>query len=188
MRQDPALVRSGLKTISKRFKTAWTPKTYATPSRVARLGQLDKMLPKIRSHLVGHDWLLSDWGVAWMSLAWHHEINEAFSIEVSFLNGFRGNCVAQNHGRHPDPKESARRFTGPFFFSNSTIRGETNSSQSFWQLLNSPMGASGLPNHCCAVSLSSGISIVSPTLRPTSRTALGSPSIHHAVPVSRIVE
>jgi hypothetical protein len=79
VRQDAALVRSGLKTLSKRFKTAWTPKTYATPARVARLGQLDKMMPKIRSHLVGHDWLLSDWGVAWMSLAWHHETKEAFA-------------------------------------------------------------------------------------------------------------
>lgn len=79
IREKPEVIRAGLKSVSKRFKTAWTPKTYATPARVARLGTLEQMMPKIRSHLIGHDWLLSDWAVAWMSLAWHRGLKEAFS-------------------------------------------------------------------------------------------------------------
>jgi hypothetical protein len=79
VRKDAALVRAGLKSVSKRFATAWTLKTYATPARLQRLGTLESMLPEIRSHLIGHDWLLSDWAVAWMSLASHRGLKAAFS-------------------------------------------------------------------------------------------------------------
>lgn len=79
IRGDASLVKKGLATLSKRFKTAWTLKTYATPDRLRRLGTLEKMLPSIRSHLIGHQWLLSDWGVAWMSLAWHCGMKDAFN-------------------------------------------------------------------------------------------------------------
>lgn len=73
------LVRIGLKATSSRFKTAWTLKTYSTPARLKRFGTFENMIPAIRSHLVGHNWLMSDWGIAWMSLAWKRGMEEAFS-------------------------------------------------------------------------------------------------------------
>jgi hypothetical protein len=79
IRGDATLVRKGLKSVSNRFGSAWTLKTYATPARLKRGGSLEQMLPRIRSHLIGHDWLLSDWAVAWMSLAWHQGLKEAFA-------------------------------------------------------------------------------------------------------------
>lgn len=79
IREDAALVRKGLAALSKRFKTAWTLKSYATPARLRRFGTLEKMLPGIRSHLVGHQWLLSDWGAGWMSLAWNRGMKDAFA-------------------------------------------------------------------------------------------------------------
>jgi ankyrin repeat protein len=76
---DAKLVRQGLKSVAKRFNTAWTLETYGTPHKLRHYGTLEKMLPDIRNHLIGHDWLLSDWAVAWMSLAWHQGMKEAFS-------------------------------------------------------------------------------------------------------------
>jgi ankyrin repeat protein len=79
IRGDAKLVRQGLKSVAKRFHTAWTIETYGTPHKLRHYGTLEKMLPDIRNHLIGHDWLLSDWAVAWMSLAWHQGMKEAFS-------------------------------------------------------------------------------------------------------------
>jgi ankyrin repeat protein len=79
IRDDARLVRAGLKAISRRFETAWTLKTYCTPAKLRRAGSMENMLPAIRSYLTGHHWLLSEWGIAWMSLAWHRGLKEAFA-------------------------------------------------------------------------------------------------------------
>lgn len=79
------LVRAGLKATSTRFKTAWTLKTYNTPARLKRAGTLENMIPHIRAHLIGHKWLMSDWGIAWMSLAWKRGMREAFSDPSLFF-------------------------------------------------------------------------------------------------------
>ncbi len=76
---DEELVRAGLKATSNRFKTAWALKTYSTPARLKRAGTLENMIPDIRRHLIGHNWLMSDWGIAWMSLAWNRGMKGAFS-------------------------------------------------------------------------------------------------------------
>ena len=79
IRNDASMVRKGLKTVSSRFKTVWTLKTYCTPAKRRRYGSVENILPDIRKHLLsGTKWLLADWAIAWMSLAWHRDIKEAF--------------------------------------------------------------------------------------------------------------
>ncbi|MBI4027479.1 MAG: ankyrin repeat domain-containing protein [Verrucomicrobia bacterium] len=79
IRGDASLVRAGLKAVSTRFKTVWTLKTYRTPEKLRRFGSWEKMLPKIHEHLIGFGWLMADWAIAWMSLAWHRGMEDAFS-------------------------------------------------------------------------------------------------------------
>lgn len=79
IRRDAKLIQAGLKAATTRFQTAWKLKTYCTPAKLRRLGSAEKMLPKVRSHLMNHNWLMSKWVIAWMSLADHLEIKEAFA-------------------------------------------------------------------------------------------------------------
>jgi ankyrin repeat protein len=75
---DAKLVRAGLKATSDRFKKAWTLKTWGTPSRLKYYGTVARMVPDVCRQLITHNWLLSDWAVAWMSLAWHRGLTAAF--------------------------------------------------------------------------------------------------------------
>lgn len=79
IRGDAALVRAGLKAVSTRFKTVWTANSYRTPAKLRRFGSWEKMAPAIHQHLIGMRWTMSDWVVAWMALAWHRGMKEAFS-------------------------------------------------------------------------------------------------------------
>ena len=78
IRRDAKLVKEGLKATSTRFKTAWKLKTYCTAAKLRRYGSATAMLPDIYSHLVGMRWTMGDWAIAWMSLAWHRGMKEAF--------------------------------------------------------------------------------------------------------------
>lgn len=75
---DAKLIRAGLKATSDRFKKAWTLKTWCTPSRLKYYGTATRMLPDVGRHLITHNWLLSDWAVGWMCLAWHRGLTGAF--------------------------------------------------------------------------------------------------------------
>jgi ankyrin repeat protein len=78
IRGDAKLVRAGLKATSDRFKKAWTLKTWGTPGRLKYYGAVARMVPDVCRQLITHNWLLSDWAVAWMSLAWHRGLTAAF--------------------------------------------------------------------------------------------------------------
>lgn len=78
IRHDAKLVRAGLKATSDRFKKAWTLKTWCTSGRLKRYGTAARMSPDVFRHLISHNWLLSDWAVGWMSLAWHRGLTGAF--------------------------------------------------------------------------------------------------------------
>lgn len=85
IRGDASLVRKGLKTVSARFKSIWTLKTYRTPAKLRYYRTEERMLPDIRRHLMtGTRWLMADWAIAWMSLAWHQGMKEAFSDQSLF--------------------------------------------------------------------------------------------------------
>jgi ankyrin repeat protein len=78
IRKDAKQIKKGLKAATTRFQTAWKLKTYCTPAKLRRLGSVEKMLPKVRSHLINHHWMMSNWVIAWMSLADYLKIKEAF--------------------------------------------------------------------------------------------------------------
>lgn len=75
---DAQLVRTGLKATSDRFKKAWTLKTWCTSSRLKHYGTAARMVPDVCRQLITHNWLLSDWAVGWMCLAWHRGLTAAF--------------------------------------------------------------------------------------------------------------
>lgn len=79
IRDDMALLKQGMLAISTRFHRVWNLKTYTTKAKLQRFGSLENMMPAIRTHLLGHHWLLSNWGVALLSLAWNRGMKEAFS-------------------------------------------------------------------------------------------------------------
>lgn len=84
IRGDAKLVRAGLKATSDRFKKAWTLKTWCTPSRLKRYGTAARLAPDVFRHLISHNWLLSNWAVGWMSLAWHRGLTGAFGEPERF--------------------------------------------------------------------------------------------------------
>jgi ankyrin repeat protein len=78
LRRDAKLIRASLKSINTRFRTVWTIKTYATPTKIRRLGNISEMMPKIRDHIHWHHWLISHWAVAWLSYARHLGVKGVF--------------------------------------------------------------------------------------------------------------
>jgi len=78
LRGDAKLIRAGLKATSDRFKKAWTLKTWCTPSQLKYYGTAARMVPDVCRRLITHNWLLSEWAVGWMSLAWHRGLTGAF--------------------------------------------------------------------------------------------------------------
>jgi hypothetical protein len=84
LRRDASLVQKGLQTVGARFKRVWSLKTYSTPAKLRYYGSLERMLPDIRMHLMMHDWMFSSWAVAWMSLAWHQGMADAFNNPKPF--------------------------------------------------------------------------------------------------------
>jgi ankyrin repeat protein len=78
IRRDLNLIRQGLQALSKRFHHVWNLKTYATKAKLQQFGSMENLLPAIRRHLLGHHWVLSNWGIALMSLAWDRGWKEAF--------------------------------------------------------------------------------------------------------------
>lgn len=78
LRGDAKLVRAGLKATSVRFKKAWTLKTWCTPAQLKYYGTAARIVPDVCRRLISHHWLLSNWAVGWMSLAWHRGLTGAF--------------------------------------------------------------------------------------------------------------
>jgi ankyrin repeat protein len=108
IRRDSELLKQGVLAISKRFSRVWNLKTYATKAKLQQFGSLANMLPAIRRHLLGHHWLLSNWGIALMSLAWDRGMKEAFSDPSLFCEWLPWELCCPE----PKPNRSGNTSTG----------------------------------------------------------------------------
>jgi len=78
LRKDAKLIHAGMKAINTRYGTVWAVKTYATRAKLQRHGTMGAMMPKILNHIHGHNWLVSHWAIAWVSLAGHRRVPGVF--------------------------------------------------------------------------------------------------------------